>query len=115
MFSTDKNIENLASLIESLKDYALLRKELFQLTLMEKIIRLLAVCVLAVVLSFFFFIIVVLLAFAAVCALAEYVPAWLAFLAVAGMFLLFFVLVYANRQTWIQQPLVRALAGILSA
>ena len=61
MFSTDKNIESLASLIEKFKEYLQLRKSLLQLSLTEKIIRLLTACALTILLAFFFFLVVIFL------------------------------------------------------
>ncbi|MGM9713364.1 MAG: phage holin family protein [Prevotella sp.] len=115
MFSTDKNIESLACLVEKLKEYLQLRKSLLQVNLMEKIVRLLTACALTILLVFFFFLIVIFLSFAAVYALSLFMPLWGAFLVVAGVQLLFFIIIYLKRHSWIQQPLVRVLVNILSA
>ena len=115
MFSTDKNIESLASLIEKFKEYLQLRKSLLQLSLTEKIIRLLTACALTILLAFFFFLVVIFLSFAAVYALSLFVPLWASFLIVAGVQLLMFVIIYCKRHSWIQQPLVRVLVNILAS
>ena len=115
MFSTDKNIESLASLIEKFKEYLQLRKSLLQLSLTEKIIRLLTACALTILLAFFFFLVVIFLSFAAVYALSLFVPLWASFLIVAGVQLLLFVIIYCKRHSWIQQPLVRVLVNILAS
>lgn len=115
MFSTDKNIESLACLVERLKEYLQLRKSLLQVSLMEKIVRLLTACALTILLVFFFFLIVIFLSFAAVYALSLFMPLWGSFLVVAGVQLLLFIIIYSKRHSWIQQPLVRVLVNILAA
>ena len=114
MFSTDKNIEKLAHLIEMLRDYIGMQRNLLQLNALEKTVRILTMLVLTIILSFFLLLIVIFLSFAGAFALSTVMHTALAFLTVAGVYVLLFVLVLANRKAWIQRPLVKLFAGILS-
>lgn len=115
MFSTDNNIETLAQLIEALKEYLSLQKEYIQINTIEKVIRLITVLLLFVVLSFIFMFIIILLSFAAVYWLAEsYLSLPQAFCAVALCYLFFFAIIYNKRVAWIQRPLVKVFADILT-
>lgn len=114
MFSNDKNIEKLALIIESLKDYIGLQKDFLQLNAIEKTVRILTFVLLAISLSFFILLFIIFLSFAGAYALGEFMPTSLAFLVVAGFYLLLFILVYAKRKAWIQRPLVKLFAEILT-
>lgn len=114
MFSNDKNIEKLALIIESIKDYIGLQKEFLQLSAIEKTVRLLTFVLLAIILSFFILLFIIFLSFAAAYALTGVMPAAMAFLTVAGFYLLLFMLVYAKRKAWIQKPLIKLFAEILT-
>ena len=50
MFSSDKNVESIAQLIEVLKDYMGLQKEYLKLDVIEKVVRLVTALILAFVL-----------------------------------------------------------------
>lgn len=113
MFSTDKNIESLAQIITSIKDYIGLQKELLQLNAVTKIAHLLSILLLAVILAFFILLIVIFLSFAAVFALSAYMPTALSFLIIAGIYLLMLILVFSNSNKWIKRPLLRLFADIL--
>lgn len=114
MFSTDKNIDTLAQLIEAVKDYVGLQKDLLQLNAVTKTARVLTLLLLAVILSFFLLLIVIFLSFAIAFALGSVMPMSLAFLTVAGFYLMLFVMFYLKRSQWIQRPLIRFFAGILT-
>lgn len=114
MFSNDKNIENLAVLTEKIKDYIGLQKDLLQLNAVEKTVRVLTLLVLTIILSFFALLVVIFLSFAAAEALALIIPTPLAYLVIAAVYFVLFIMVYAKRQTWIQRPLVKLFADILT-
>lgn len=114
MFSTDKNIDTLAQLVKSVKDYIGLQKDLLQLNAVTKTAHVLTLLLLFVILSFFLLLIIIFLSFAAAFALSALMPTALAFLVVAGVYVLLLVLVYAKRNAWILQPLIRVFAGILT-
>lgn len=115
MLSNDKNIETIHDLILEVKEYLALQKDLLQLGVVEKVVRLLSALVLTVVLAFFLLLIIIFLSFAAAHGLALLVPTPLAFLVVAGVYVCLFCLVYAKRRTWIERPLVKTFADILTA
>jgi len=114
MFSNDKNIETLADLIEKLKEYIGLQKDLLQLNAIEKTVRILTLLVLTIVLSFFALLVVIFLSFAAAEALALIMPSPLAYLIIAAIYFVLFILVYNKRHTWIERPLVSMFADILT-
>lgn len=114
MFSTDKNIDTLARLIETVKDYVGLQKDLLQLNVVTKTARVLTLLLLTIILSFFLLLLVIFLSFAAAFALSSFMPTALAFLTIAGAYFLLFVLFYAKRSQWIERPLIRFFADILT-
>lgn len=114
MFSNDKNIENLAQLIRSVKDYIGLQKDLLQLNAVTKTAHVLTLLLLAIILSFFLLLVIIFLSFAAAFALSALMPTALAFLTIAGIYFALLFIVYANRQSWIQRPLIKLFANILS-
>lgn len=113
MFSNDKNIDSLAQIIVSIKDYIGLQKELLQLNAVTKIAHLLSILLLSVILAFFILLITIFLSFAVAFTLAAYMPTALAFLIVAGGYFLLLLLVYSNSDKWIKRPLLRLFADIL--
>lgn len=115
MFSNDKNIEKLAQLIEKVKEYLGMQQELLQLNTIDKVVRILTTLVLTIILSFFLLLVVIFLSFSAAFALAAVMPSALAFLTVAAVYLLLFILVYSNRRKWIQEPLIRMFANLLTS
>ena len=114
MFSNDKNIEKLADIIEKMKEYIGLQKDLLQLNAVEKTVRILTLLVLTIVLSFFALLVVIFISFAAAWALTIVVHPAIAFLIVAAIYLLLFILVYSKRHSWIERPLVSMFADILT-
>lgn len=115
MFSTDKNIETISQLIKSLKDYIKLQKDLLQLNVVTKFARILTVLFLGVVFSLLLLLVIIFLSFAAVYALSTMMPTALAFLCIAGAYALLSVIIYYNRKNWIEGPLIRLFADILTS
>ena len=113
MLSSDKNVESIAQLIEVLKHYLGLQTEYVKLDVIDKVVRLLTAAALAIL--FFMIIIAVFLYFSFAFAfwLSTYIGMALAFLIVALLHLLIFVLFLIYRKTWIQKPLVHFLATLL--
>ena len=89
MFSSDKNVETIAQLIEALKRYLGVQKEFLKLSVIEKFVRLITALTLAVVFILLGFAVLFFMSFA------------LAFI------------VFTNRKAWIERPLVRFLADVL--
>ncbi len=115
MFSNDRNIEKVAKLVDLLKDYISLQKDSMKISATEKLIKLLTVFILALVLGFVILLIVVFLSFAAAAWLETMMPREKAYLSVAAFYVLMFIVFYAKRNSWIQQPLVRIIANILTS
>ena len=113
MLSSDKNVESIAQLIEVLKHYLGLQTEYVKLDVIDKVVRLLTAAALAIL--FFMIIIAVFLYFSFAFAfwLSSFIRMALAFLIVALLHLLIFVLFLIYRKTWIQKPLVHFLATLL--
>ena len=113
MLSSDKNVESIAQLIEVLKHYIGLQTEYVKLDVIDKVVRLLTAAALAIM--FFMIIIAVFLYFSFALAfwLSSYIGTALAFLIVALLHLLIFVLFLIYRRKWIQKPLVHFLASLL--
>lgn len=113
MFSTDKNIETIAQLIEVVRHYIGLRTRYMKLDVIDKIVRLLTALVMVAVLSLLLFLGLIYLSFAAVYALEPTVGTAGAFACVAGAYFAVLVLCVAFRKQWIERPLVRFLASLL--
>ncbi len=113
MFSTDKNVETLAQLIEVLKNYIGLQKDYLKLNVIEKIVRIIT----ALALTFVFVVlgigVLFYLSFAVIFWIAPAIGAGWAFFLMAAIFLALLILVYTFRKPWIERPLVRFLANTL--
>lgn len=113
MFSSDMNIETITQLVETVKHYIGLQSEYAKLDVIDKIVRLLTgIAVLVVFFTVFAFLLIY-LSFALAYALAPALGMALAFCAVAAVYLVLLVIFVANRQKWIERPLVRFFANIL--
>ena len=113
MFSSDKNVESIAELIEVLKDYIGLQKEYLKLDVIDKIVRLATALTLTIVLLLVGIAVIFYLSFAVVFWLTPLIGTGWAFFLIALAFLVLFLLVCIYRKTWIERPLVRFLADIL--
>ena len=113
MFSNDKNIETIGKLIEVIKHYIGLKGEYFQFDMTEKVVRLFAALILMAVLFLIVILILIYLSFAAAYALSTYVGMTTAFLIVAGVYTVIFLLFVIFRKQWIELPVLRFLAGVL--
>ncbi len=113
MFSNDKNIETIGQLVEVIKHYIGLQNEYLRLDVIEKIVRLITALVIAAVVFLFIFIIFIYLSFALAYAIAPYLGYGWAFLLVAGIYIILFLLFLAFRKDWVEKPLVRFLANLL--
>ncbi len=113
MLSSDKNVENIAQLIELLKDYFGDQKEYLKLDLIEKIVRLTTALSLTVVFIILGVAVLFYLSFAIVYWIEPLTGIAWAFFLVALAFLLLLALVFIFRQSWIERPLVRFLSNTL--
>lgn len=113
MFSSDKNVETIAQLIEALKRYLGVQKEFLKLSVIEKFVRLITALTLAVVFIMLGFAVLFFMSFALVYWLAPLVGVALAFFIMALIYLTLAFIVFTNRKAWIERPLVRFLADVL--
>ena len=113
MFSSDKNVESIAQLVESVKSYVGLQGEYLKLDAIRKIVRLVTAMTLTIVLLLLGIAFLFYLSFACVYWLEPLTGTALAFFIVALFFLALLILVFINRKSWIERPLVRFLADVL--
>ena len=113
MLSNDKNVESIATLVETLRDYVVLQKDYLKYDVVEKLVRLSAALLLAFLIFGLVFAVVFYLSFALVYWLAPATGEAGGFAIVGGIYFLLLFLVYYKRKTWIEQPLVRTLTSIL--
>ena len=113
MLSSDKNVENLAQLIEVLKHYLGLQTEYVKLDAIDKVVRLVTAAALAIVFILVLGAVLTYLSFAIAFWLATYIGNPLAFLIIAILYLLLLILFYFFRKPWIEKPLVQFLASVL--
>lgn len=113
MLSSDKNVETIGQLAESMKHYIGLQSEYVKLDTVEKLVRLLTALAIVLVCMFFTLFILFCLTAALAHALSPCVGVVGAFSIVAGLYLIILVLFLLNRRRWVEKPLVRFLAGIL--
>lgn len=114
MFSSDKNIESFAELIEALKRHIGIRTELIRLDVVDKVVRIITALSLTLVFLLITILILIYLSFAAAYALSSVTGSMsLGFLAIAAFYLLLLMIIFLKRKSWIEQPLVKFLASIL--
>ena len=113
MLSSDKNVENIVQLAQLLKKYVELQKEYLKLDVIDKIVRLITALTLTIVLLLLGVAVLFYLSFACVYWLEPITGTALAFFIIAIFFLTLLLIVFLNRKTWIQRPLVRFLADVL--
>lgn len=113
MFSSDKNVETIAQLVEVLKHYIGLQSEYVKLDVIDKIVRLLTALAVIIVLLTVIFFVLIYLSLAIAFALSPSVGMPGAFCIVAGGYLVVLFVFFIFRKSWIEKPLVRFLANIL--
>lgn len=113
MFSTDKNIETIAQLVEVARHYIGLQTKYMKLDVIDKIVRLLTALVMVGLLSLLLLLGLIYLSFAVAYAIEPVIGAAPAFACVAGVYFVVLLLFVWFRKQWIERPLVRFLAGLL--
>jgi hypothetical protein len=113
MLSSDKNVENIAQLIEVLRHFLELQTEYGKLTIIDKVVRLLTALALAIL--FVILIVAVLMFFWLGTAywLSGFIGLTASFFAVSGAHLLLLTMFFVFRKSCIERPLVKFLANIL--
>ena len=114
MFSSDKNIETIAQLVEQLKQYGGLKLEMLKLDATEKTVKIISALILGFVLLLIVCAVAICASFAVAYALADMLDSVaLGFLCAAAFYLLLLIIVYVRKKAWIERPLVKFLATIL--
>jgi len=113
MFSSDKNVETIAQLIEALKRYIEVQKEYQQLNIIEKVVRLLTALSVVIVLTILAIAVLFYLSFAIIHWLEPLTGLGLAYFLMSMIFLALLLCVIIFRKAWIERPLVRFLADTL--
>lgn len=113
MFSSDRNIETISRLIESLLRYVKLQNEYVKLGVVEKVVRLTAALCMSAVVLLFVVIICIYLSFSAAYAMASAIGLPGAFLVMTAFYVVVLVLIYIFRRRLIVRPLLRIIADIL--
>ena len=113
MISSDKNIETIAQLVESVKHYVGVQSEYVKLDVIEKVVKLLTVATISFLVVLLAMLILTYLSFAVAYGLGAYMGLPWSFVLVAGVYLLILALLFIKRRQWIEKPLVRFLADLL--
>lgn len=112
MLSSDKNVETIAQLAEIVKHYLGLQAEYLKLDVVDKLSRLLTAATLAIAIFLAMIAVVTFFSLAFAFWLSAYTGMATAFLVVGGIHFLFIILIFCNRKTWIEKPLVHFLANL---
>ena len=113
MFSSDKNIETIALLVDTVKKYLNVQGEYLKLNVIEKIVRLVTALTLTIVFVILGVAVLFYLSFALVYWLEPLTGTALAFFLMALLFGGLMIMVFIFRKSWIERPLVRFLANLL--
>ena len=112
MFSSDKNVETIGQLVETLKHYIGLQKEYVKLDVIDKVVRLLTVATMVLVFCVILMMVLIYVSFAEAWALDPLLGIVAAYLIVAAFYLVVFFLFITFRKQWVEKPLVKFLAGL---
>ncbi len=113
MLSSDKNVESLARLIETLKDYIGLQKEYLKFDVIEKMVRLITALSLSIIIFVLIFSVLFYLSFAIVYWISPVTGTAGAFAIVAALLLFLLFIIYSLRKPLIIRPLIRFLTNTL--
>lgn len=113
MLSSDKNVETISQLIEMVKHNFELRKEYAKLDIVEKVVRLLTMFALTLLLIILLSAILLFVSASLAVWLSQFMALHQSLLIVAGIYLIFLIIGYAMRHSWIEQPLVKFLSKVL--
>ena len=112
MLSSDKNVESIAQLIEVLKHYLGLQAEYVKLDLIDKVASLLTAAALAIILFMIIVAVFLYFSFAFAFWISSFIGTAWAFLLVALLHVLTFILFLIYRKTWIEKPLIHFFATL---
>ncbi len=109
MFSNDRNIEKIATLVEEIQQWSLLRKEQAKIEVADKVSSLITAIAIIVVVSLLALLVFISLSFALAYAIEPMVGSYgIAFLIIAGIDLILLVLAVAFRDNLIKKPLLKS-------
>lgn len=114
MISSDKNIENIARFVEEAKEWLCLRGQYTKLDIIDKLVRILTAIFIAAIIAVVLMLALIYLSFAVayyINVIVDSMP--LSFLLVSMFYLVFLIIIYKMRHSWIERPLVRFLVSIL--
>lgn len=113
MLSSDKNVESIARLIETIKEYIGLQKEYLKFDVIDKLVRLITALALSIIMFILTLAVLLYLSFAVVCWISPYTGLTAAFAILAAIILLLLIIIYTMRKTLIIHPLIKFLTSIL--
>lgn len=112
MFSTEKNIEQIALLIEKFKDYIKLETDFLKFNVVEKAVRLLTAMFVSTITFVLSIIAVFYLSLALSAFLEPIVGLFFSYLIIAGFFVLLLIIGLIFRKALIEKPILKLLCSI---
>lgn len=113
VYSSDKNVENIAQLIAEVRNYIDLRVRDVQLSFVQKLSRLFSALILGAVLALLLAVAVIFFSFTLVYALVPIVGGEaMGYLVVALLYIVLGIVIYVNRKRWILGPILNLIAGL---
>lgn len=115
MISSDKNVETVSQLFDAVKDWVGIKAEYLKLDAADKGVRILSALIFLVVFLFFVFSISILMSIAIAVAISSFVGMAWAFVIMAVLYVIMFLLLIVFRKKWVVNPLVRFFSLILES
>lgn len=115
MISSDKNVDAIAKLIDSLKNWASLKAEYLKIDAADKGVRILSALIFIMLFLFFMFSISILVAIAIAIGLSSLIGMAWSFLLLAVFYLIIFLLLVIFRKRWVVNPLVKFFSLMIDA
>jgi len=115
MISSDKNVETIAQLIDSLKNWAGVKAEYLKIDAADKGVRILAALIFIMLFLFFMFSISILLSIAIAMAISQFTGMAWAFVIMAVFYLILFLMLVIFRKQWVVNPLVKFFSLMLDS
>lgn len=112
MLSSEKNIEQIAKLIEKLKRFIELKTDYLKFDAVEKLVRLLTAFVSVAFIILLGLVVLFFLSFAAAAWLEPMLGKAGGYCVIAGFYLLLLILFRIFRKAWIEKPLLRFLTEL---
>ncbi|MCF0244322.1 MAG: phage holin family protein [Bacteroidaceae bacterium] len=114
MISSDKNIEFLVQLFDAIRKWMGVKAELMKVDAADKGVRILAALIFIVIFMFILSTISILLSVAIALTIGQYTGMAWAFVIMAFVHIVFFLLLIIFRSKWVVNPLVRLFSKILA-